>query len=60
MTAKTPNTYHIPDSATAEIVANACRLCGGDGFVLHPTFDACPRCAVIAEADWRWMQRGKP
>ena len=46
------------DSATPEIVANDCRLCGGDGFVLgRAGVDACPRCAVIAEADWRWMQR---
>jgi hypothetical protein len=53
MTAKTPDTYHIPDSATAKIVPNRCTMCGGDGFVLRPTLDACPRCAVIAEADWR-------
>jgi hypothetical protein len=57
MTAKTPDTYHICDSATAKIVANRCTMCGGDGFVLRPVLDACPRCAVIAEADWRMLRR---
>jgi hypothetical protein len=40
------------DSATGAIVPNACRVCAGDGFVLFPSLDACPRCAAIAEADW--------
>ena len=43
------------DSATSPIVVDDCRLCGGDGFVLP--LDGCPRCAAIAEADWRQMQR---
>ena len=52
-------TTPLYDSAIAPFVVDACRLCGGDGFVLRPVLDACPRCAVIAEAEWRETQRGR-
>jgi hypothetical protein len=45
------------DSAIAPNGLDDCRICGGDGFVLSPTLDACPRCSVIAEAEWRMTAR---
>lgn len=29
-----------------------CRVCGGDGFIRKPEFDACPECRWKAEFQW--------
>lgn len=59
MTARTPNTYHIPESATPRKVVNACPTCGGLSVIVRPGagVDACPRCAAIAEVEWRMTAR---
>lgn len=46
-------------AAAPVFVAEECRVCHGDGFVFgRAGVDACPRCAVIAIANWVRMQRG--